>query len=72
MDWENIGKASVMLICSFAGVGLIYLIVRIVSWKWHVDSKIELQDEVNKELFQVLKDIKATIDEAISKERNKE
>ena len=72
MDWENIGKASVMLICSFAGVGLIYLIVRIVAWKSYVDTKIELQDMVNNELSRALKDIKATINEAISKKRNKE
>ncbi len=72
MNWENIGKASVMLICSFAVAGLIYLIIRIVAWKSYVDTKIELQDMVNNELSRALKDIKATINEAISKKRNKE
>ena len=68
MNWENIGKLSFAIICGFAVAGILYLIIRIVSWKWNVDSKIELQDEVNKELFQAFKDIKTAIDEAISEE----
>lgn len=72
MNWENIGKISVTLVCVWAVVGVIYLIMRIVYWKSHVDDKIELQDEVNRELFQRLKDIKFTIEEAISEKGSEE
>lgn len=72
MDWENIGKASVMLISSFAGVGLIYLIIRIVAWKWHVDSEIEAQATVNEKVLKALDDIKVTVKETISEKRSEE
>ena len=57
MNWENIGKLSFAIICGCVVGGILYLIIKIVSWKWHVDSKIELQDEINKEFFKGLKNI---------------
>ena len=72
MNWENVGKLSFAIICGLVVGGIIYLIIRIVSWKWRIDDKIELQDVVNEELFQALKDIKAAVDEAISEERSEE
>ncbi len=72
MNWENIGKLSVAIFSGLAVSGIIYLIIRIVAWKWHVDSKNELQDEINKELFQAFKDIKETVEKKITEERNEE
>ncbi len=72
MNWENIGKLSVAIICGCVVGGILYLIIKIVSWKWHVDSEIEAQAIVNKEVLKALDDIKATINEAISEERIEE
>lgn len=42
MNWENIGKISVILVCACAIAGIIYLIIKITEWKTYVDTKIEL------------------------------
>lgn len=72
MNWEFIGKLSFAFVCTFAVVGIIYLIIGIVSWKRYVDTMIELQTKVNEELLKALKDIGITVEEAISEERSEE
>ncbi len=72
MNWENIGKLSFAIICGLTVGGILYLIIRIVTWKFYVDSKIELQDEINEKVLKSLKDIKDTVDKAISEGRSEE
>lgn len=72
MNWENIGKLAFALVCAFAAVGIIYLIIGIVTWKAYVDTKIELQSEINEEVLKSLEDIKDTVNKAISEERSED
>lgn len=72
MNWENIGKLSFAIFCGLVVGGIICLIIKIVSWKWHVDSEIEAQDIVNKEVLKALEDIKDAVKEAITEEGSEE
>lgn len=72
MNWEFIGKFFFAFVCGCAAVGIIYLIIKIVLWKWHVDSKIELQSEINEEVLKSLEDIKNAVNKAISEERSED
>lgn len=72
MIWEQIGKIAATLACAAAITGIFYLFMRIIFWKHRVDSAIEVQTEVNKELFQALKDIKDTVEKEIPEERSEE